>query len=58
VQYAPTAVDDLDGSLPVSCTPRSGSFFALGRSRVACSAVDSSGNTGEAGFWVTVKRRA
>jgi hypothetical protein len=58
VQYAPTAVDDLDGSVPVSCTPPSGSFFALGRSRVACSAVDSSGNTGEASFWVTVKRRA
>jgi len=42
--------------LPVACTPRSGSFFKLGRTKVICSASDSSGNMRQAGFIVTVKR--
>lgn len=57
VRYAVTAQDVVDGSVPVDCLPRSGSFFALGRTKVTCSATDSSGNEGEAPFTVTVRRR-
>lgn len=56
VTYTVTAEDDLDGRIPVLCSPRSGSRFALGRTRVHCSATDSSGNRATASFAVTVKR--
>jgi len=56
VRYVVTATDDVDGAISVACTPRSGSFFALGRTRVTCSATDSSGNTHQAQFTITVKR--
>jgi hypothetical protein len=57
VAYAVTARDDVDGALAVSCRPRSRSWFDVGRTRVRCSATDSSGNVGTATFLVTVKRR-
>ena len=57
VRFAVTAQDDRDGAVPVRCTPRSGSRFRIGRTRVTCEATDSSGNTGRARFVVTVKRR-
>lgn len=57
VRYAVTAQDAVDGSIPVDCLPRSGSLFVLGRTKVTCSATDSSGNAGEARFTVTVRRR-
>jgi hypothetical protein len=57
VRYSVTATDAVDGSVPVACEPRSGSFFKLGRTRVACSATDGSSNTARAQFTVTVKRR-
>jgi HYR domain len=57
VTYAVTARDDVDGAVPVSCRPRSGSRFRIGRTRVTCSATDTSGNTATAMFTVTVKRR-
>lgn len=57
VRYAVvTARDIVDGSIPVTCTPRSGSFFEVGRTLVSCSATDSSGNTATTRFAVTVKR--
>jgi hypothetical protein len=40
----PTATDDLDQSVPVSCSPASGSTFPLGDTTVTCTASDSSGN--------------
>jgi HYR domain-containing protein len=49
------AVDSVDGTLPVACTPRSGSFFKLGRTKVTCSASDSSSNARQARFWITVR---
>lgn len=55
VRYAPIAADIVDGSVPVSCTPRSGSVFKLGRTTVACTATDSSGNTSRARFSITVR---
>jgi hypothetical protein len=57
VTYKVTATDDVDGHVPVSCRPRSGSRFRLGRTLVRCSTRDTSGNTASAKFGVTVKRR-
>jgi hypothetical protein len=56
VTYSVTARDAVDGRVPVACAPRSGGFFAVGRTKVTCSASDSSGNTGRAQFTVTVRR--
>ena len=40
VTFQVTATDDKDGSLPVSCLPKSGSRFRIGRTTVRCSAGD------------------
>ena len=56
VRYAAKAQDAVHGGVPVVCAPRSGSFFQLGRTKVTCSAVDSSGNSAHAAFTITVKR--
>jgi hypothetical protein len=55
VRYTVTAADTVDGSLPVACRPRSGSLFKRGRTRVTCSATDSSANTARARFTITVR---
>lgn len=57
VTYNVTATDIADGVVAVTCKPRSGARFRVGRTTVRCSATDSSGNTGSAAFAVTVKRR-
>jgi hypothetical protein len=65
VTFGVTATDDEGADVPVSCWPRSGSRFPLGKTMVLCAATDSSGNwvtdwsgsTASAGFTVTVKRR-
>lgn len=46
VTYDATAQDATDGTLPVTCSPASGSLFPIGRTTVTCSATDSAGNTG------------
>jgi hypothetical protein len=56
VRYAVSAADAVDGPVRVACTPRSGSFFAVGRTKVTCSASDSSGNSRRAQFTITVAR--
>jgi HYR domain len=55
VRFAVTARDAVDGSVAVTCKPRSGTFFKRGRTTVRCSATDSSANTSGAKFTVTVK---
>ena len=57
VTFRVTAVDGVDGAVPASCQPKSGSRFKVGKTTVRCTASDSSGNTGKAAFTVTVKRR-
>jgi hypothetical protein len=52
---SPTAADNLDGPVPVSCLPVSGSLFALGSTTVTCSANDSAGNTASSSFAVLVR---
>ncbi len=49
-----TANDTVDGALPASCSPASGSSFGVGTTPVTCTATDSHGNTGSASFTVTV----
>jgi hypothetical protein len=56
VRYAVGAQDDVDGSLSATCKPASGSLFRIGRTRVTCTATDSSANAATAAFTVTVKR--
>jgi hypothetical protein len=57
VTFKVTATDRMDGTVPVLCRPKSGSRFTVGRTRVRCSASDSSGNTATATLAVIVKRR-
>lgn len=54
VTYSASAFDVVDGSVPVSCTPASGSTFSLGTTAVDCSATDSAGNTANGSFNVTL----
>lgn len=51
---SPAAVDALDGSVPVVCSPASGSTFPLGDTTVTVTASDAAGNTATEQFKVTV----
>jgi len=51
---APTAADVVDGPVPVSCAPASGSQFPVGNTTVTCSASDLHGNKGSVTLTVTV----
>jgi large repetitive protein len=55
VEYMPAAIDGVDGEVPVTCSPTSGSTFPLGASEVSCGATDSSGNHASATFEVLVQ---
>jgi len=55
VTYAlPTATDGVDGPLPLTCAPASGTTFRIGTTRVTRTATDAAGNTASASFNVTV----
>ena len=54
VTYTVTATDAIDPSPTVSCTPPSGSTFAVGPSTVDCRATDAAGNVAHGSFTVTV----
>jgi hypothetical protein len=53
--FSASASDPVDGVLPVTCTPTSGSIFPLGTRNVQCTAVDLNGNSRSASFLVTVQ---
>jgi len=55
VRYPVTAVDDVDGDVPVYCQPTQGNVFPLGTTRVNCTASDRSGNSASGSFTVTVR---
>ena len=55
VSYEASATDDVDGPVPVTCEPPSGSLLPIGDTTVECAASDSAGNTAEASFNVHVK---
>lgn len=50
----PTATDLVDGGVPVSCLPVSGSTFAVASTTVNCSSTDTHGNTSHSSFKVIV----
>jgi hypothetical protein len=52
--FAVSASDLVDGSVPVTCTPASGSTFPLGTTTVSCSAKDKTSNGASASFKVTI----
>jgi hypothetical protein len=51
---APTATDNVDGSVVVTCNHNSGDNFAIGDTTVTCGAVDKAGNLVTGTFKVTV----
>lgn len=55
VTFAATANDDIDGLVPVTATPASGSTFPLGNTIVQLAATDAAGNTGHSQFGITVQ---
>lgn len=55
VTYTASATDVVDGAITPTCTPVSGSIFALGSTSVTCSAADRAGNTASGSFNVTVQ---
>jgi hypothetical protein len=55
VDYTVSADDETDPSPTLSCTPASGSKFAIGTTEVNCSSKDATGNMGKATFTVKVK---
>jgi large repetitive protein len=57
VTYPASATDQVDPTVPVTCTPSSGSTFALGASTVDCSATDDAGNKATGSFKITVQDR-
>lgn len=52
--FAATATDAVDGSIAVTCTPPSGSTFALGGNAVTCSATDAHGNKSSGTFTISI----
>ena len=54
VRYAASATDLVDGAVPATCTPPSGTVFPSGARVVTCSATDRAGNSARAEFTVTV----
>ncbi len=54
VTFTATAVDNLDGTVSVTCTPASGSSFPTGTTHVRCTAVDSHANSATGFFDVRV----
>jgi len=43
--FNPQAIDNIDELITPTCSPASGSVFAIGTTEVVCTATDSSGNT-------------
>lgn len=58
VSYAASAVDEVDGSVAVACSPSSGRVFPIGTTQVTCTASDAAGNEAITTFNVHVKSAA
>ena len=53
--FNPQAIDNIDELITPTCSPASGSVFAIGTTEVVCSATDSSGNTASNTFNVIIE---
>ncbi|HTL55848.1 MAG TPA: HYR domain-containing protein [Candidatus Limnocylindrales bacterium] len=56
ITFQATALDGCVGSVPVVCTPPSGSTFPIGVTTVNCSANDGNGNVATGSFTVAILR--
>jgi hypothetical protein len=56
VTFQTSATDTVSNVGPVTCSPASGSTFAVGATTVTCSVTDGAGNTTTRTFTVTVQR--
>jgi hypothetical protein len=54
VSFSVSASDTVDGGVTPSCSPASGSTFAIGTTKVTCTATDSHGNRTSGDFSVVV----
>lgn len=54
VTFSASANDDVDGAVPVQCSPASGAMFPIGTTTVTCTASDAAGNTASGSFASTV----
>jgi len=54
IGYVATAVDAVDGPVPVTCTPPPNALFPLGPTTVTCSARDAAGNVSSGSFKLTL----
>ncbi len=54
VAFAASAIDVVNLSVPVQCSPASGSSFAIGATVVRCTASDTAGNIASGSFQVTI----
>ena len=54
VDFAATAIFEIDGPVPVACSSSPGSTFPVGRTIVTCTTTDSAGTIGTRRFAVTV----
>jgi hypothetical protein len=55
VLFTASAIDLVDGNVPIICNPPFGSTFTLGTTTVNCSAKDAAGNIAMGSFTVTVR---
>ena len=55
VSFLASAIDDVDGSVVVTCLPPAGATFVIGTTAVTCMASDTAGNIASASFDVQVK---
>jgi len=53
--FNPQAIDNIDELITPTCSPASGSVFAIGTTEVVCTATDSSGNTASNSFNVIIE---
>jgi len=54
VNYEARAIDDIDGEIPISCSPTSGSIVPVGTFNIVCAATDAAGNSVLNSFMVAV----
>jgi HYR domain len=55
VDFSTSAIDVVDGSVPVACDAASGDMFPVGTTTVTCSTTDAHGNPARGSFTITVE---
>jgi hypothetical protein len=58
ITFTVSAMDTVDGQVPVTCTARTGQTFPLGATSVQCTAADAFGNATQGSFEIVVRDEA